>query len=320
MKVLHIVNLYPYKDNLTYGIFVKEQIDSLQKYCVNDVYFINARKFGLLEYLKSINKLFIVSKNYDIIHCHHEFTGFIYLLIGKNKIKILSILGDINKRYFINRFIFKVIFNKFDKVVFKSKIPFNNSKFLCIPNGVNTNIFKPIEKSFSRTKLSLSNDNNIYYILFVANTDLNNPIKRIDKFNTIINRLNVNFTHKKFIPLYLNNIERQLVPFYFNASNLLILCSDHEGSPNAIKEALSCNLPIVATPVGDLPKLLKNVSNSFVSINHETSNIYNSVININFNQSSNGRDNIFNLGLDIENISLIISNLYKDLYYDASKN
>ena len=41
-------------------------------------------------------------------------------------------------------------------------------------------------------------------------------------------------------------------PTYVNAADALLLTSDHEGSPNAVREALACNLPVVSLDVGDV--------------------------------------------------------------------
>src|SRR5262249_11165419 len=42
-----------------------------------------------------------------------------------------------------------------------------------------------------------------------------------------------------------------------NASDLLLLPSLHEGSSNALKDAMACGLPVVAAPVGDCEELLR---------------------------------------------------------------
>jgi len=43
---------------------------------------------------------------------------------------------------------------------------------------------------------------------------------------------------------------------YINASNALILPSIQEGSPNIVKETMACNVPVVATDVGDVSQLI----------------------------------------------------------------
>ena len=43
---------------------------------------------------------------------------------------------------------------------------------------------------------------------------------------------------------------------YTNASNALILPSWAEGSPNVVREAMACNVPVVATNVGDVADVI----------------------------------------------------------------
>lgn len=52
------------------------------------------------------------------------------------------------------------------------------------------------------------------------------------------------------------------VPLYLNAADCLAFASIHEGSPNIVKEALACNLPIVSVDVGDVRERLEGVSPS----------------------------------------------------------
>jgi len=55
------------------------------------------------------------------------------------------------------------------------------------------------------------------------------------------------------------------MPTLFNAADVLLLTSDREGSPNTVKEAMACNLPVVATDVGDVRSRLDGVANSHVA-------------------------------------------------------
>jgi glycosyltransferase involved in cell wall biosynthesis len=54
------------------------------------------------------------------------------------------------------------------------------------------------------------------------------------------------------------------MPHYYRAADCLLLTSDWEGSPNVVKEALCCDLPVVSVDVGDVRQWLDQVSGSRV--------------------------------------------------------
>jgi glycosyltransferase involved in cell wall biosynthesis len=45
---------------------------------------------------------------------------------------------------------------------------------------------------------------------------------------------------------------------WYSAADLSVLASAHEGCPNVVLESLACGTPVVATPVGSLPEILKD--------------------------------------------------------------
>ena len=69
------------------------------------------------------------------------------------------------------------------------------------------------------------------------------------------------------IPLRLVVLEDVLaadVPRYINAADVVVMASEFEGSPNIVKEALACNVPVCSVAVGDVPEMLADVDASLI--------------------------------------------------------
>ncbi len=56
------------------------------------------------------------------------------------------------------------------------------------------------------------------------------------------------------------------VPMWMRAADLVVLPSEAEGFPNVVREAMACGRPVVATPVGDLPRIVAADSGRLVAV------------------------------------------------------
>jgi glycosyltransferase involved in cell wall biosynthesis len=86
------------------------------------------------------------------------------------------------------------------------------------------------------------------------------------------------------------------MPLYLNAADCLVLASESEGSPNIVKEALACNLPIAA--VGDVAERLRDVNPSRV-VHRDAHELGMAIADILAQQKrSNGRNKVAELADD----------------------
>jgi len=54
------------------------------------------------------------------------------------------------------------------------------------------------------------------------------------------------------------------IPDYLNELSLLVLPSESEGLPGVILEAMACGTPVLATPVGAIPDIVKDAETGFI--------------------------------------------------------
>ena len=303
MRILFVVS--GNSPNFEVVPFIRYQADSIidQGHYVDFFRVIGKGSIGYLRNIKRLRRK-IKSDQYDIIHAHYTFNGLISLMSGTRIPIIVSYMGtdtygdyDIHgKRLiksYINIIISKVIQPFIDGIIVKSpnikQMIFRKKHVFTVPNGVNLSVFKEASTIEARVHLGLSESKKI--VLFMG---------KKDEYNKNFNLIKQAF---KYLP---ENFEL-VAPFpvppedmlnYYNASNVLVLSSYSEGSPNVIKEAMACNIPIVSTDVGDIKWLLGDLEGHFLTA-YDPEDVAKKIKSaINFNKRTKGREHIMSLGLD----------------------
>lgn len=189
----------------------------------------------------------------------------------------------------------------------KKILPANaRKKTSVLPNGVNLSKFYITDKIEARKKLDWSPDKK--YILFFYQQG--NNVKNLPLAEKIFDLI------KKQVPdselVIINRVPHEKLVLYYNAADMMLLTSLHEGSNNSLKEAIACNLPVVSVPCGDTPERLQNLENCYVSSGWDEKELAENAVKIlNKNQRSSGQDEIQQLSE--KNINDRLINIYKEV-------
>jgi glycosyltransferase involved in cell wall biosynthesis len=247
---------------------IKDQLEALEQMGVKVERFEidRSKKFY---YLRAAWKIFSLSfqrKRYHLIHGFYGYCGLVAraqfrypvivtfqgsdLLGGKNT--------NLHKRDgMVGSFVARLI----DRVIVMSKEMKDFSRredTHVIPFGVNTQIFKSAFQLEQRLALKLPLDAKI--VLFPWNPS--RAEKNYHIAEEAVRILRQTDEQIQLLPLY--DKPRELVAKYMNACDVMVLVSDHEGSPVAVREAMACNLPIVSVAVGDVPQLIQDVEGCYL--------------------------------------------------------
>jgi glycosyltransferase involved in cell wall biosynthesis len=264
LRVLHVVPLAP--DGGTSG-FIQRQIDRLSEVCVEG----HTVFFGGSAMLLQPHKLLIGIAEIrrgicmfqpDIVHAHWgsllAFATAIATLSGP-PIVITYRGSDINpipSEPWLLRLI---------RVVCSQLAALRASAVICvsdelrerlwsrrgliriIPDGTDVSLFKPLDKLECRRKLNWPLDERVVFFYEGGRP----AVKRRDLAEASLNEARKLIGSCRLEELG-SDVPHDQVPILLNASDCLLMTSDFEGSPNIVREALTCNVPIVSVDVGDV--------------------------------------------------------------------
>lgn len=290
--------------------FIKSQGESLIS-AGQEVNYFTIQGKGIKGYLKNTKKLRDYLKNHevDIIHAHFGKTGLVCVLTFPKIPIVLSVMGkdaygDFNsngKRIttsYLGIFITQIAMLFVKRIIVKSKNIYKlvvlKKKTHIIPNGVDFQKFKP--NSFNKDY------KNVLYL--ANNNDTRKNYKLLKNAIDLIDDIEI-----KLINPY--PIEPSEFPKYLNNSSVFVLTSYNEGSPNVIKEAMACNIPVVSTDVGDVKEVIGKTNGCYITT-FEPEDVAKKVkLALEFGKRTNGRENIKHLESSI--IAKKIIDLYKEV-------
>lgn len=268
MRVLYITSEWPTEENQSAVPFIVRQVRFLQEAGVEvDVFSFRGRK-RISNYWRAYRDVQkkMHSQQYDVVHAQFGQSGLLVSYPKRTPLVVTFQGTDLQGIYtkagryhpvsYALRLAMQFVALRADEVILVSD---HMGRYLwrrdysVIPSGVDFDLFKPMPQSTARQALGLHAKKK--YVLFVGSPKV--PVKRHWLADAAVDALN---RAMEVDMLVLTGVPPEKVPLYMNAADALLVTSKHEGSPNVVKEALACNLPVVTLPVGDVVERVGNVS------------------------------------------------------------
>jgi glycosyltransferase involved in cell wall biosynthesis len=268
-RILMVTGIYPTQALPHKGTFIKTLVDSLVVQG-HEVEVIHPKQGPvIMRYLSAAWQVFwkTLTGRFDIVHGHYGLwclvarlqwtTPVVAAYLGDDLLGTVTFDGRYTRKSLLVTRISRWLCRHVEAVTVKSEQMKKMSLWqdaVVIPDGVDFALFHPIPRAEARTMLGWDQDRN--YIVFANNPAI--AVKNFTLAQTALARLQERGIAAELIVA--NGLAQQQVVQYINACNALILPSIAEGSPNVVKEAMACNIPVVATAVGDVGKLLAHTA------------------------------------------------------------
>jgi glycosyltransferase involved in cell wall biosynthesis len=202
-------------------------------------------------------------------------------------------------------------------IIVKSQNLFNalpahlQKKTHIVPNGVNTAVFTPLPREACRSKLGWKVEERIVVLYAGGESRDHRYIK-----NVPLAEAAVRLAAREMGPIrfeVFHGYPHAAVAELLNAADMLLLTSLHEGSPNIVKEAMACSLPVVAVPCGDVAERLEGVTPGGV-YSYDAAELAQGIIAVmRTGRRSNGREQLESQGLTAASVTQKLISLYAAL-------
>jgi glycosyltransferase involved in cell wall biosynthesis len=274
MRILTITNMWPSSERPYWGAFIKSQVDSLVAAGVENMFYEIEGWRNTAEYLKALALIPTLARacRADLVHAHYGYSGL--AAFGVKVPLVVSFCGDDLMRRPDGNGGFTLkstalmhlsvrVAHRADAVIVKSEemrriIPEVPGVHV-IPNGVDLSRFQPQAQAAARAALGWRPGGKV--LLFAANRE--EPRKNFPLAQAVERRLRERGLDVRIE--YMFGEPQTKIVTAMNAADALLLPSFHEGSPNAVKEAMALGLPVVASRCGDCAERLRDVHPSAVA-------------------------------------------------------
>jgi glycosyltransferase involved in cell wall biosynthesis len=265
VKVLVATAMYPTPEKPNFGAFIRAQVEALRRADVEVEVLVLDGPNRKLIYPKGVVDLRrrVAAGGIDLVHAHYSYVGGVARMQRRVPIVVSycgdDLLGTVDPR---GRTRLKsrltaaggrVLGELVDAVIVKSAAmaaKLRRRDVYVIPHGLDFEIFRPIERDAARRQLGLNRSTK--YVLFAANPEI--PVKRFPLARAAVDELTRQDASVELLVVHKET--QDALALYMNACDALVFPSFQEGSPNIVKQAMACSLPIVATDVGDVREVI----------------------------------------------------------------
>ena len=253
MRALIVTSMWPGPEAPARGSFVCDQVDALRRLPGVDVEVFAFPPKGYAGAARDLRRRYR-SERFDVVHAHFGLTAWPALAV-RHATRVVTLHGT-DLRHPRSRRITSAALPRYDLVAAVSpelarEVPGagGRRRVAVLPCGVALDRFVRMPRPEARERLGL--DPRGRYVLFPA--DPGRPAKRPDRARELAAAAGAQL-------LALGRVAPSEVPYWVNAANAVVVPSDHEGFGLAALEALACDVPVLATPVGNHPAALDGIA------------------------------------------------------------
>ena len=251
MRVLVVTNLQADADAPQRGRWVLDQVEELERLGVEmDVF---SFPVGSGQYLPATRRLRskLGNESYDLVHAHFGLAGIVATAAGAKPLVVTYPGTDVRHKFsgpLSRRLAARVALNAgvsralFEPDGGRPGLPLLPGRNAVLPCGPDLRRFTPMPRGEARKQLGLLPDEG--FLFFPANPD--RPEKRHDRAVELARACDARLITG-------GHIDPEAMPLWLNAASVVLITSDYEGFGMAMLEALSCQVPVLSTPVGIAP-------------------------------------------------------------------
>jgi glycosyltransferase involved in cell wall biosynthesis len=263
VRVLLVTAIYPSPERPWWGTFVRTQVEAVREAGV-DVDVLHLRgaspKLAYVGAPAAIRRR-LARGAHDLVHAHYGLVGIVARMQRRAPLVVSfhgsDLLGDPRADGTIpwprrleaagSRLLTRLV----DAVIVQTEEMARRvaagTPAHVIPHEVDLGRFSPVERREARERLGLERD--ARYLLFPADPRIG--LKGFPIARAVADELRRADPRIELLTVWRESQER--FALYLSAADVMLFPSLQEGSPNVVKQAMACNLPLVATAVGDVP-------------------------------------------------------------------